>query len=246
MRLLSAITLTIICALSFGCVDSQRKSLFYPSHHKDANGLEQWIEAGEIIGYARRSLAPKNIWLLLHGNAGQATDRAYTLPCFSPSDSVYILEYPGYGNRPGSPSKDSFNDAAAKAYSILLKKFPDKPVCVAGESIGSGPASFLATQDPPPAKIVLTVPFDRLSDVAAEHLNPSIPVRLIMKDNWNNAASLSNYSGQVEIFGAIDDEVIPITHARSLADKIPRAKFHRINGGHNDWSQGGFVQFRNP
>lgn len=246
MKLLSANILTILCTLGLGCVDTQRQSLFYPTHHDRANGLDPWVEEGRVIGYARRSSSPKNIWLLLHGNAGQATDRSYALPCFSRSDSVFILEYPGYGNRPGSPSKNTFNDAAAEAYSMLLASFPDKPICVVGESIGSGPASFLATQDPPPKKIVLTVPFDRLSDVAAEHLSSSVPVRLIMKDNWNNSVSLSSYKGRIEIFGAIDDEVIPVKHARSLAGKIPSAKFHLISGGHNDWSQGGQVRFHNP
>jgi len=199
-----------------------------------------------MIGYARESPGAKNIWLLLHGNAGQAADRSYALPCFSLSDSVFILEYPGYGKRSGVPSKDTFNAAALEAYSLLRTSFPDKPICVVGESVGSGPASYLATQAHPPEKIVLVVPFDRLSNVAAERLSSSVPVRLIMKDNWDNAASLSNYGGRIEIFGALDDEVIPIKHAKSLTRKIPSSKFYQIRGGHNDWSQDDRVQFRNP
>jgi pimeloyl-ACP methyl ester carboxylesterase len=47
----------------------------------------------------------------------------------------------------------------------------------------------------------------------------------------------------VEIFGAQSDTVIPIAHARRLADSHPGAVFHVIPGGHNDWSTSGAVRF---
>jgi len=48
--------------------------------------------------------------------------------------------------------------AAAAAYALLRKTFPATPICVIGESIGSGPACMLANQSPPPDKVVLVVP----------------------------------------------------------------------------------------
>jgi hypothetical protein len=58
------------------------------------------------------------VWLLIHGNGGQAADRAYALPSFSMDDSVFILEYPGYGSRKGKPSKKSLDAADRQAYRI--------------------------------------------------------------------------------------------------------------------------------
>ena len=113
------------------------------------------------------------------------------------------------------------------------------------ESIGSGPACELATQPQPPDKMVLVVPFDTLKSVAADHV-PYLPVGLILGDSWDNIRSLSAYKGPVEIFGALQDTVIPVKHARKLADSIPGAKFHGIPGGHNDWSGEGLVVVRNP
>jgi pimeloyl-ACP methyl ester carboxylesterase len=238
------IALTIFIVLLAVVIVFQRKILFQPSHRAETNGLVAWTINGRTIGYARKVDNPRNVWLFTHGNAGQAADRTYALHCFSDSDSVFILEYPGFGSREGSPGKASFNLAAEEAYKELRKSFPNIPVCVIGESIGSGPASSLTRLERKPDKLVLVVPFDNLASVAGEHF-PLIPAGLILLDRWDNVEALKGYSGKVEIYGAIDDQVIPIHHARTLAKSLPKAIFHEIPGGHNDWSQSGAVKIRN-
>jgi pimeloyl-ACP methyl ester carboxylesterase len=228
-----------------GCAGIQRKYLFYPTHHDESNGLVGWFTQGKQIGYSRQVPAPENVWLMLHGNAGQAADRVYALPSFSLHDSVFILEYPGYGAREGKPSRAAFDAAAIEAYVLLRKTFPGTPICVIGESIGSGPACMLSGQLPPPDKIVLVVPFDRLTSVAAEHVRV-LPVGWLLEAKWDNIRSLSNYDGPVEVFGAEADIVIPIEHARKLADSLASARFHSIPGGHNEWSREHRVEIRNP
>jgi hypothetical protein len=205
--------------------------------------LSVWQHDGQIIGYARHAAAPGTVWLFLHGNAGQASDRTYALPSFSVADSVYFLEYPGYSLRPGSPSLLSINAAARQAYELLRAQFPTVPVCVAAESLGCGPAAFLATNPRPPDKIVLILPFDTLAAVAARHY-PFLPVRLLLRDNWDNIAALRDYQGQLELFAARADTIIPISHARALAASKPASVFHTIDGGHNDWADGNKVKIR--
>lgn len=244
IRILICIAVGIL-AFVLGCVLFQRKLLYYPSHYREHSGLAEWRHGGRLIGFAREVPVPKNVWLMLHGNGGQASDRVYALPSFSGQDSIFVLEYPGYGLRPGSPSMDSFNTAALEAYELLRLRFPKTPVCVVGESIGSGPASMLATNSHPPDKIVLIVAFDILARVASDHF-PIIPVSLILRDNWNNIESLKSYKGPVEIFGALDDTIIPVIHARTLAESKPSARLHEIRGGHNDWAGNGQVEIRNP
>ena len=231
--------------LVIGCSSIGRKLLFFPTHRSGNNGLEPWREGGDFIGYAREVDSPKNVWLLLHGNAGQASDRAYAIRSFSAEDSVYILEYPGYGDRKGKPSRESLNRAAKEAYFFLREKHLKIPVCVVGESIGSGPATSLAKVNPPPDKLVLIVPFDKLSLVAKEHF-PSFVVNLVLRDNWDNIVALSDYKGPVEIFGAKGDEVIPIGHAKALAAAVRSSKLIVIKGGHNEWAEPGRVCIRNP
>lgn len=250
MRKLRYLTLSVLAVLVFGlgvagCRSLPRKLLYFPSHDARTNGLMEWKAGGRLFGLARTVPQPKNVWLLTHGNAGQAADRSYALAAFSPDDSVYILEYPGYGLRPGSPSERSFNAAAREAYDLLRAQFPHTPVCAAGESIGTGPASWLGTLPRPPDKIVLIVPFDVLAAVAKGHY-PFLPVGLLLPDTWNNVTALQAYGGPVEIFAAKGDTVIPIRHARALAASKPGVRLHEFAGGHNDWSRNDSVRIRNP
>ena len=228
-----------------GCTWIERKLLFYPTHLAHTNGLTPWKKAGETIGYCRRIETPKNVWLMLHGNGGQASDRVYALPSFSNEDSVFILEYPGYGRRSGVPSRASFDRAAEEAYRCLRADYPNHPVCVAAESIGSGPAAFLTSLNVKPDKVVLIVPFDRLSLVAADHF-PAFLIKLFLSTDWDNAAMLSDFNGPVDVFGAKEDTIIPVAHAKTLAAAIPEAKLMLIDGGHNDWSIGNRVKIKNP
>ncbi len=245
MRRLLKLLLVCLAALVLSAMAWQRQLLYFPTHHDRDNGLIPWRDKGELIGFSRPVTTPVNVWLMTHGNGGQASDRAYAIPSFSSTDAVYILEYPGYGRRQGTPSKSSINEAAKRAYLLLRQQYPDRPVCVVGESLGSGPASFLATVAPPPDKIVLIAPFDKLHRVGQYHYR-FLPVRLLLADDWDNVKSLGGYQAKVEIFGAKDDEVIPARFARSLAESRAQTVFHEIPGGHNDWATPGRVSIRNP
>lgn len=239
--------LLLVCLVALVLVAAawQRRLLYFPTHHTESNGLKEWRHEGELIGYSREVAAPRNVWLLTHGNAGQASDRIYALPAFASQDSVFILEYPGYGARPGTPSRKSLDAAARQGYRDLRARFPRTPVCVAGESIGSGPACVLATEQVRPDKIVLVVPFDTLLRLAMHHF-PYLPVRILLADDWDNIESLKGYPGRVEIFAAKKDDIIPPAHAKALADSKPGAVLHLVDGGHNDWSTSGQVAIRNP
>ncbi len=217
--------------------------LFFPTHATLSTRLTPWAGGSRTIGFCREVPNAHAIWLMTHGNAGQAADRDYVLPRISEQDSLYVLEYPGYGLREGSPSLESMNRAASEAYRLLRSRNPRTPVCVLGESIGSGPACALAREPVPPDKIVLVVPFDSLAHVASGKF-PFLPIRLMLHDRWDNVESLREYAGAVEIYGAKDDAIIPIEHAKALAHELPKAHFTAIPGGHNDWSACGQVRIK--
>jgi len=222
-----------------GCM--QRRLLFFPSQQNSADlaagsGFTRWEIAGQYAGYVKAVDHPERVWLMLHGNGGQAAGRAYVLPFLAATASVYVLEYPGYGDRLGKPSKTSINQAAVQAYDALAAQFGSSRVCVLGESLGSGPASYLGTVSNPPARIVLMVPFDVLHKVA-QRKYPFLPVRLLMLDQWNNIEALKQYHGRVDIWGARHDDVIPVAHARNLAASVPGSRYHEFAGNHG-WSDG--------
>ena len=221
----------------------QRSMLYFPSHGAVVTRLAPWSDGSQTIGFCREVSNPRTIWLMMHGNGGQAADRDYVLHCLTDQDSLYVLEYPGYGARSGSPSLESMNQAASEACQLLRSRYPNIPVCALGESIGTGPACHLALEKTPPDKIVLAVPFDILARVAARQF-PFLPVRLLLRDNWDNVDSLKHYAGPVDIFGAMDDGIIPIDHARALAKQVSQARLITVPGGHNEWSNADKARIR--
>jgi len=237
--------LLVSTVMIFGCHALVRKLLFYPTHHTSDQGLARWMNEGQLIGFVRQVNNPQNVWLLLHGNGGQAADRRYALHAFADSDTVFILEYPGYGQRSGKLSWASFDAAAREAYELLRAQFPGKPVCVATESLGSGAGATLAKLPQPPDKFVFITPFDDLKSLGREKMG-WLPVGLMLAGSWDNVASMKGFRGPVDVFGAEHDEIIPVAHARRLAASIPQAKFVLVPGGHNDWARQPAVVIRNP
>ncbi|HEY9249555.1 MAG TPA: hypothetical protein VIO38_10500 [Rariglobus sp.] len=215
--------------------------LYFPSHAPNRSALAEWRIGTGLAGYARIVENPRSAWLVLHGNAGQASDRQYIVDVLPADASVYILEYPGYGLRPGTPSMNAINAAAAEACADVRTRHPAVPLGVLGESLGSGPASFLCSLPNPPDRAVLMVPYDNLLSVAKEHIR-YLPVGLLMRDKWDNVKSLSAYAGRVEIFAARHDTVIPVAHARALARSVPHARYVELPCGHNDWSRNPLVR----
>ncbi len=245
-KIIAVALIGLFCLIVFfGCQALQRSALFYPTNNSSDNGLARWMNEGALIGFAREVPQPETIWLMLHGNSGQAADRVYALDAYSSGDSVFIMEYPGYGERTGTPSRNSFDAAALEAYQLLRAKFPGKPVCVAAESIGSGPAAMLGAANQPPDKLVFIVPFDDLKSVGKDHMR-YMPMSLLLAGTWNNVEAVASYDGPIDVFGAEQDEVINVRHAQALAASRPQAKFHLIRGGHNDWSTQPDVRIRNP
>jgi uncharacterized protein len=238
------IAVLLILAIYVGIVAivyvSQRRLMYFPTHGTPTSRLSPWLVGGEIVGYARESTAPARVWLMMHGNGGQAAHRDYILSCVGSGDAVFVLEYPGYGVRPGMPSRASIDEAALLAYRELRARYPQASIGVIGESLGSGPASQLAKASPTPDRIVLITPFDTLVNVAAGAY-PYLPVRYLLRDRWDNITALRGYHGRLEIFGAANDGVIPIKHARALADALG-VPLKTLRAGHNDWMNRGLVK----
>src|SRR3954471_12017602 len=128
----------------------QRSMLFFPTHGTPFTRLTPWVDGMRTMGYCREVPNARVVWLMMHGNGGQAADRDYVLDRMSDQDSLYVLEYPGYGGRGGNPCRESMNQAASDAYHVLRSKNPNVPICIIGESIGSGPACSLARETLPP------------------------------------------------------------------------------------------------
>lgn len=204
----------------------------------EAKGFRPWqTDSGEYIGWKHEDdAAPKHAGLLIvHGNAGSAIDRldyGNALGRVEPLD-VYVLEYPGYGARPGSPSQRSFFAAASEAIDLLKGK---GPLYIMGESLGTGVAAYLAGTYPGTIRgMLLIAPYDNLTDVAQNHM-PIFPVKWMLWDRFPSETFLANYHGPVAMLFAGQDIIVPNRFGHKLYDAYqgPKTFWQIADAGHND------------
>jgi hypothetical protein len=173
--------------------------------------------------------------LLMHGNAGEAQIRAMYLPLLEASgfDGV-LLEYPGYGCRPGAPTEAALVADARAALALLRTE--GAPVFLLGESLGSGVAVQVAALAPTAvAGLLLVTPFARMTEVAARHY-PIFPMGLLLRDRWNSLDAIRSYPGPVALLLAGRDEVVSVQQGKRLAGACPgpRRVWEVPLAGHND------------
>jgi pimeloyl-ACP methyl ester carboxylesterase len=195
-------------------------------------GFVPWRNpAGQLMGWKLpASSAPVGSVLMFHGNAGWALNRAYiALPIHdaAPLD-VYILEYPGFGERKGSPNQASVLRAADEAFVNLPENIP---AYLVSESLGTGVAAHVAQGHPTRvAGIAMFVPYNKLASVAENHV-PFIPAYFLLWDRYNPEAWLKNYRGPVKIIIAGADEIIPPILGHRLYDGYNGPKMLQVIPG---------------
>jgi uncharacterized protein len=227
-----------------GCA-LQRKLLYFPTKIPAdviesvaaSHGFVPWKNpAGEIIGWKilAKGTATASV-LILHGNAGCALSRDYLAqPIHEAADAdVFVLEYPGYGARGGSPGKTSFIAAAEEAFQLLPKNLPHY---VVSESIGTGVACELAQAHPQEvAGMALLVPYHNLATVAQRKMW-FLPAYFILLDRFNPENCLKHYGGPVKFAVAGADEILGPATGLRLAKGYAGPKELQVfpGAGHND------------
>ena len=201
------------------------------------HGFAPWKNpSGQTIGWKiLASGVSTGSVLIVHGNAGCAMSRDYLArPVHDAADvDVFVLEYPGYGARIGSPSKPSMIAAAEEGFQLLST---NSPRYVVSESIGAGVACELAKNHPVEiAGLALFVPYDELAKVAQKQM-PILPAYLLLFDRFNPAVCLKSYHGPVQMIIAGADEVIGAPSGQRLFDGYAGPKNLQVFPGahHND------------
>ncbi len=160
--------------------------------------------------------------LYLHGNGGNAADRAPVLAVVAAAGhGVMIAGYRGYGGNPGRPSEARLALDARAHLAALRARFPGRPVVLWGESLGTAVATRLALEDAAGqdgasvAALVLDSPVTSVADRAAE-LYPWLPARLLLRHPFDSAGPLAALRLPVLILHAEADGVVPAAHGRRM------------------------------
>ena len=164
-----------------------------------------------------RPAAPQRPTIIFfHGNGDSLSGSlAATAGLARAGFGLLLLEYRGDGGNPGSPYEAGlYADAEAAAAFLRQKGILDRDTIAYGNSLGSGPATELATRRPL-AALVIVSGFASLPDVVASKLSP-LPVWRLVLDRFDNLFKLRRSSLPVLILHGSADRVIPLAQGQAL------------------------------
>lgn len=235
-----AVILSIgIVILGFGGRHLMRQLIYFPDRTVSKQESAQIEALGfkpfEDKGYLRDHPKPDKIIAIFHGNAGNAAQRTYLVAgLLDERVAIFLAEYPGYGRRPGKSTEQNIYNAAKDDIEKIKAQYPDIPLVLIGESLGSGVAAWLAGQVNPHA-IILISPFTSLADVGSTHY-PFLPVRLLLPDRYESIVHLKNQKIPLLVIHGDRDNIVPFSYGQKLHDSYtgPKAFLPQKGYSHND------------
>lgn len=230
--------------IALGLIMIQERLIFFPEklnpeHSFSFKNSEE--QNFDFEGFKINSLlfpeeTSKQVIIYFHGNAGSlngwgevAAELRAKLKI-----NVWIVDYPGYGKSEGTiQSERQILAFAERFYEVVKQKFPNSNLIAYGRSIGSAPATWLATQKHIP--LILESPFSSFSTLASE-IAPWFP-SFLRRYSFKNEVWLKSYKLPLFLVHGSQDEVIPVKHSRDLSKKFPNSKYVEVHGAtHNNLS----------
>ncbi|MGY0559521.1 alpha/beta hydrolase [Luteimonas sp. A277] len=230
-----ALAYLALCLLMFL---QQRSFVYLPAQTRaDAPGTDFAIERDGVIlrGWiVNESLGPPVLYF--GGNAESVEHNRDDFRAWLPHRSVYLLAYRGYGASEGVPREQDLKADALALFDHVSALHPGEPVGVIGRSLGSGVAAHVAAHRPV-AGLALITPFDSMAAVGQAHF-PWLPVRWLLRERYDSAQALRDFTQPVLVLRAANDEIIPARNTDRLIAALPRPPqvVDIADAGHNDLS----------
>mmetsp|Transcript_21700 Transcript_21700/g.42633 ORF Transcript_21700/g.42633 Transcript_21700/m.42633 type:complete len:321 (-) Transcript_21700:237-1199(-) len=189
-----------------------------------------------IPGFLYRHAEAKLTVLFSHGNAADCGSmrEGYIQLCQLAKVNVFAYDYTGYGASNGRPSvADTYADieAAYEYVATHLVSEPSRQIVLMGQSVGSGPSTWLASRRKV-AGLILHSPIKSGLRVLVENRGP-----LCCCDIYPNIDRIKNVDCPVLVIHGEDDDQVGVNHGKDLANKVPSDRRHTLwiaGAGHND------------
>jgi fermentation-respiration switch protein FrsA (DUF1100 family) len=180
----------------------------------------------ELLGwYHEKNLKDFKTLIFFHGNAGSLENRIHKLNHFRDMNiNFLIIAWRGFSGNKGNPSEQGLYEDGKSAIDWLIKKgVSEKNLILYGESLGTGVATHLA-QNKNYAGVILETPFTSMID-AAKKFYPYIPVKLLLKDKFENYKKINNISIPLLIIHGKVDKIVPYDMGKKMYELANQPKF---------------------
>lgn len=184
---------------------------------------------------------PRNLWVVCGGNGTVALDWSDWLMEHAPRQDAYLLfDMPGYGGCEGKPNPARISESLKTVVPMAAAELSlaDEPERLRffGHSLGAAVVMTAASEFGIQRGVILS-PFTSTMEMA--HEITGLPVGFLVWHRFDNMARLDELegrgAGEVVIIHGADDEVIPSTMGRKLADAHPdTCRFIEVPGARHN------------
>jgi fermentation-respiration switch protein FrsA (DUF1100 family) len=180
--------------------------------------------------------------LVFHGNGyvleDMAIDEAVRLREIGAN--LLLVDYRGYGLSTAiSPNESTVDEDADAALGYVLQRrgIPIGKIVLLGRSIGSGPATYLASKNAGLGGLILESPFSSIDDAAAGSWYFRIyPLGLMLRTHFDNVSKIGSVRVPLLVASGTADSVTPEWMAQKIFARAHQPKQFYIvpDAGHND------------
>jgi len=191
----------------------QRHLLYFPTlpqaHYYDTLNLTNQQTTLNII---RLNSGQENALIYFGGNAESVVFNAPYYQQNFPHYTIYLVNYRGYDKSEGKPSEKALYEDALHLYDRIQPHHAH--VSVIGRSLGSGVATFLATQRAI-RRMILVTPYDSVMSLAKANY-PMYPIDWMLSQRFDSLSRVPQIKIPSLIVMAEHDSVIPQAHSINL------------------------------
>jgi fermentation-respiration switch protein FrsA (DUF1100 family) len=195
----------------------------------DGSVINGWYEAPE---------AGKPLIIYYKGNSGSFSYEHERFETWAQAGYGFLaFDYRGFPESPGSITERGILDDSVAAFDWATSK--GSPIVIWGRSLGSGPATYVASVREADA-LLLETPFLSAVNVAAERY-PLLPVYWVMQDQFRVDNWIKSVTEPVMIAHGTADTTIDVSNGKRLYELVPHPDELLIvpGGTHGDlWDRG--------
>jgi alpha-beta hydrolase superfamily lysophospholipase len=185
----------------------------------------------------------RGIILFYHGNVDNVEQYKQYPSIFLRNDyEFWIIDYPGFGKTTGRRTEKIIDEQALLMYNMAIKEINIDSIIIYGKSIGTGVASFVASEKNC-SRLILETPYYNIPSLA-KHFFPIYPVKHMIRYSFPVNENLKKVRSPITIFHGTKDEIIPYQNSKRLKQENEGIELITIEKGkHNNlW---GYSSFQN-
>jgi pimeloyl-ACP methyl ester carboxylesterase len=178
----------------------------------------------------------KGIVLFYHGNMKNVEHYKKYPPIFLRNHyELWMIDYPGFGKTTGKRTEKIMEEQGLLMYDMATKVIKSDSIIIYGKSMGTGVASYVASNRNC-KQLILETPYYSIPSLA-KHYFPIYPVASLIKYSFPVHDYLKKVQAPITIFHGTKDEVVPYKHSKWLKEENKNLELITIEKGrHNNLS----------